>query len=71
MRLTTKIGLGFVAAGLIVGVLISSLGLQGYKTLILVVLGGLCFVTLFAISYRERTKQAAAPKSVAEQNIQK
>lgn len=68
MRLTTKVGLGFVAAGLMVGVLVGGLGLQDQKTLIRAVLGGLCFVTIFAVSYRERTKQAIASKETQAEN---
>ena len=49
-----KVGLGFVAAGFVVGVLTPILGLQGFKTPILITLGALCGLTIFVMVLRAR-----------------
>ena len=61
MTALSKIGLGFVAAGFVVGFLTNALGLQYLKTPIWVSLAVLCFVTVFAISFRDRIRKP--PKS--------
>jgi type III secretory pathway component EscR len=57
MTIVSKVGLGFIATGVVVGFLTNALGLQHLKKPIWVSLGVLCFVTVFAISLRTRTRK--------------
>lgn len=61
MNSSSKVGLGFVATGLLVGFLTSALGLQHLKTPLWVGLAVLCLVTVFAMSFRHRIRKL--PKS--------
>ena len=61
MTASSKVGLGFVAAGVVVGFLTSALGLQHLKVPIWGSLLVLCAVTVFTISFRNRIRKP--PKS--------
>jgi hypothetical protein len=52
-----KVGLGFVAAGIVLGVAIPALGFESFGKPLTRGLLFLCFVTIFALAYRERTKR--------------
>ena len=56
-----KAGLGFVATGFVVGFLTPILGLQHFQKPIWIGLAVTCFVTIFVISLRGRTRNQ--PKS--------
>lgn len=57
MTTSTKVGLGFVAAGFVVGIMTSALELEHLQKPIWGSLLALCAVTIFVIAYRERTRQ--------------
>jgi hydrogenase/urease accessory protein HupE len=61
MTTVSKIGLGFVITGLVVGLLTPALGLQHLTNVIWIGLAVLCFVSMFVISFRTRTRKP--PKS--------
>jgi hypothetical protein len=61
MTTVHKVGLGFVATGFVVGFLTPILGLQQLRKPIWIGLAVMCFVTIFVISLRARTRNQ--PKS--------
>ena len=61
MTTVNKVGLGFVATGFVVGVLTPILGLEDVRKPIWIGLAVVCFVTIFVISLRTRTRKQ--PKS--------
>jgi hypothetical protein len=61
MTTVSKVGLGFVATGFVVGLLIPALGLQHLRKPIWISIGVLCFVTVFVVSLRARMRKP--PKS--------
>jgi hypothetical protein len=62
MMTSHKVGLGFVAAGLIGGVLIGALDLQTYRAPIYIGIGGSCFVTVFVLALREQLRKREQEK---------
>jgi hypothetical protein len=57
MTPVSKVGLGFVTTGFVVGLLTPILGLQHLRRPIWIGLAVLCCVTIFVVSLRTRTQK--------------
>jgi hypothetical protein len=58
MKRSTKIGLGFVATGVLTGFCIGLFDLQHLRTPIWIGLGSACAVVVFVVKYREARTEA-------------
>jgi len=61
MTTVSKVGLGLLATGFVVGFMTPILGLQQLRKPIWISLAFICFVTILLISLRARTRNQSKP----------